>query len=205
MSAPTSTSKIWLAALLAPAFVAIILLASLVPPRRVPLVGLVEGATDSDPSHPHVDLVQKDASFRPIAGARGRVDYAPDGNALTVRLRAAALKPGLRYLIELNVDGTTYAIASRAADARGRLALDTTLMQFAEGACVGPNYDAPEPLAGRHVIKFWVKRDGNPRAGTSASAAPGSAGARLPCTGNGDGDYTYVLLEQSPAIFTGRR
>ncbi|MFN2433619.1 MAG: hypothetical protein ABR599_12540 [Gemmatimonadota bacterium] len=155
-----------------------------------------------------VGLVQKDAKFRPIppdrGGATGTVWYTPAGETLELQLRAEGLDPQRQYLLEIGVDGTIYTIGSYRASGDGEMTLDTTLTRFAEGVCVGPNYDAPRPLAGPHEIRFWVKRDGNPPSGTGRDHAPEfSAGADLPCSGNGDGDYTYVLLENEVARFTG--
>jgi hypothetical protein len=155
-----------------------------------------------------VALIQKDAQFRPIprgnGGATGSVSYTPSGPELGFKLGAQDLKPGRRYLIELAVDETIYTIASHEADEDGKLAMDTTLTRFAEGVCVGPNYDPPRPLDGAHTIRFWVKSDGNPASGSGRVHSPQfTEGQDLPCSGNGDGDYTYVLLENDVAHYTG--
>jgi hypothetical protein len=154
-----------------------------------------------------VTLAQKDAAFRPIpraaGGATGVVWYAHSGPALHFVLRAYGLQPQRRYLLEIQADDAIYSVASHTPDARGELAIDTTLTQFAEGACVGANYDAPRSVKGPHKVKFWIKRDGNPQTGVSTGVRPGSPGATLPCHGNGDGDYTYILMENELANFTG--
>lgn len=155
-----------------------------------------------------VTLSQKDASFRPIpraaGGATGVVWYAPTGPALKFQLRAYGLRPGRRYLLELQVDKAIYTVASYLPDARGDLAIDSSLAQFQEGVCVGANYDPPMPTAGEHHVKFWIKSDGSPASGTMPGVVAGAPGAQLPCHGNGDGDYRYVLLENETADFTGR-
>jgi hypothetical protein len=155
-----------------------------------------------------VALVQKDSVFRIIprdsGGASGTVWYAPSDSVLRFQLRAEGLKPGLRYLVELQVDSAIYAITSHAADSSGALALDTALASFANGACVGTNYSPPRPVSGLHRVKFWVKRDGNPPSGTSPGLASDAPGAALPCHGNGDGNYQYLLLENEVAVFTGK-
>ncbi len=155
-----------------------------------------------------VSLVQKDAQFRVVpsdrGGATGTVWYTPEGNEFSFQLRAQGLAPGRRYLLEIKVDETIYAIASHRADRGGELAIDTTLASFAEGVCVGQNFDAPRLLDGRHAVRFWIKADGNPGSGTSGAVAgqpPG--GESLPCSGNGDNDYTYVLLENEVARYAG--
>lgn len=157
-----------------------------------------------------VGLVQKDANFNPVpadeGGAVGSVWYTPAGDVLELQLRGEGLEPRKRYTLEVGVDGVIFALGTYSSDGDGELAIDTTLTRFAEGVCVGPNWDAPRPLAGPHEIRFWVKRDGNPPDGTGREHAPQyPEGAELPCRGNGDGDYTYVLLENEVARFTGGR
>jgi hypothetical protein len=57
---------------------------------------------------------------------------------------------------------------------------------------------------GEHEVKFWLKNDGNPVSGTMPGRrSSADAGSGLPCRGNGDGDYSYVLLENEVAHFTG--
>ena len=167
-----------------------------------------EGGSAPEEGMRQVRLVQKDAQFQIVpqseGGATGTVWYTPVGEELEFELRAEGLEPGKKYLLELQVDQAIYTIASRAADEDAELAVDTTLTRFAEGVCVGPNYDPPMPLAGQHAIRFWVKKDGNPPSGTAAEHAPQvEAGRELPCSGNGDGDYGYVLLENEVANFIG--
>lgn len=154
-----------------------------------------------------VTLSQKDASFKPIpraaGGATGVVWYAQSGPALHFTLRALGLKPSHKYLLEIQADDAIYSVSSRESDAQGEIAIDTTLTSFAEGACVGANYDAPRSVRGEHYVKFWIKRDGNPAKGFSPGAKPGQPGAELPCSGNGDGDYAYMLMENEIAPFDG--
>src|SRR6476659_7048774 len=146
-----------------------------------------------------VTLSQPDASFRPIpraaSGATGVGWYAHSGPALQFTLRALGLAPLQRYLLEIQADDAIYSVASYQSDAHGELTIDTALTQFQEGTCVGSNYDAPRSIAGAHTVKFWIKRDGNPKSGTSPSVKANAPGAALPCRGNGDGDYTYMLME----------
>jgi hypothetical protein len=168
--------------------------------RAVPLVdrgGLFQQATSRAARSP------LDVNVR--GKASGLIRYTPAGPNLSLRLRAKGLVPARRYLLEIGADGLIYTLASVAADATGRMAIDTMLTHFAERVCVGPTYDRPRPLRGRHAIRFWIKADGNPRSGSSQDHFPASAEARdLPCSGNGDGDYTYVLFQDQPASFEGR-
>jgi hypothetical protein len=155
-----------------------------------------------------VALVQKDSLFRPIppsrGGATGTVSYSSTGTRFSFHLRASGLEPHRRYELDLTVDDTTYTMASRPASASGTLVIDTTLGQFAEGACVGANYHAPVAVRGRHRIKFAVKNDGSPPSGTARTHTPGiTAGGDLPCAGNGDENYAYVLFEAHAVDFEG--
>ncbi len=166
-----------------------------------------ESAPASDALH-RIALSQKDRDFRIIpparGGAVGSVWYSPRGRGLSFQLAASGLRPGRRYLLELSVDGTIYTVASHTADASGELSIDSTIATFAEGACVGDNFDPPKSTRGAHEVKFWLKNDGNPVAGTMPGRRPASAaGSSLPCRGNGDGDYGYVLLDDAAARFTG--
>ncbi|MDQ6830975.1 MAG: hypothetical protein M3081_19095 [Gemmatimonadota bacterium] len=140
-----------------------------------------------------VGLVQKDARFAPMAnGARGIVRYSRAGDRFAFQLAGTGLAPSIRYLVELEVDGAVYTLASVASDARGVVAFDTTLDSFSTGTCKGAKDPNPTPITGTHLIKFWLKRNGNPASG----------GPPL-CGGNGDHDYTYVLLETAVATFQG--
>jgi hypothetical protein len=154
-----------------------------------------------------VELVQKDSAFHPIpptkGGATGEVLYAPRGPVLHFVLHARSLPTGHRYELEIQVDSSSYTVATYTPDARGQLTIDTTLTQFREGECVGRNFDAARPVTGRHAIKFRMKRAGSPSSGTMPGIAPSAPGAQLSCHGNGDGNYDYLLLENATADFTG--
>jgi hypothetical protein len=152
--------------------------------------------------------VRKDAHFRPIprerGGAAGSLSYGARGPDLSLQIRAEGLVPGRKYRFDLGVDGVTYSLASRAAAPDGTWSLDTTLTAFAEGACVGRNFQPERPLAGTHALSFAIKNDGSPPTGTLADQAPpDGGGAQLPCAGNGDGNYGYVLYEAEPGRFEG--
>jgi hypothetical protein len=143
-----------------------------------------------------VALVQKDASWHPIprrpGAPTGGVSYSTRGQPFRFGLRADGLDPGVRYIIELEVDGTSFATASHVATAAGDVSLDTTLAAFADGPCSGAHHVPTRSLAGTHRVKFLLKRNGNP-AGTVSS-----------CAGNGDGNF-YVLFEEKLAIYDGDR
>lgn len=162
-------------------------------------------AADEREGFERVTLLQKDGQFQAVpperGGASGTVWYTPSGPAFAFELEAKGLTPRKRYLLELAVDERIYTLASYTADGDGELSVDSTLTQFAEGACTGADRDPPTPLAGQHLIKFWLKRNGAPGGDADKSRSFGDGGD--PCGGNGDGDYTYVLLENEIARYAG--
>lgn len=136
-------------------------------------------------------------------GATGSVWYTTAGPPLVIKLRAAGLVPGLRYHLDLAVPGAVYAVAGLVADTAGRIAFDTTLDSLADGVCARDAYAPPRSLHDALSIRFWVQRDGSPRSGTEPGSPPAGAGAVLPCRGNGDGIFTYALLEERVAAYRG--
>lgn len=161
-------------------------------------------------AYEEVQLVRKgglSAITSLFGGASGSVWYTPSGPSLSLRLSADDLDPGSRYIVEIQVDSTVYDVASLPADDNGHLALDSSFASVAEGTCVGDNYDPPFRFeAGRsYTIGFMLKRDGNAATGTQRVPAGGGAVAtELRCTGNGDGDYGYALLENRLGAYTAR-
>jgi hypothetical protein len=144
-----------------------------------------------------IAIATKDSAFNVIppsrGGASGSVWFRSRAPALTLQLRAAGLVPLKRYQLELSTDQAVYTVARLSADAQGHLSLDTTLSQLADDACVVANRVPPRPLHGRVKLKFWVRRDWSPTVAGS------------PCSGNGDGDSTYALLEENEGTFYGTR
>lgn len=163
-------------------------------------------------AYERIELVQKgglSAVTSLFGGPTGSVWYTPDGERLQLRLSVEHLDPGKKYIFEIQVDSTVYDMASIAADGDGRISMDSAFSAVAEGTCVGDNYDAPmrfEP--GRsYTLGFMLKRDGN--AATGGQRVPAGVGgatgsAELKCTGNGDGDYGYALMENRLGRFTAR-
>jgi hypothetical protein len=170
------------------------------------------GEPKRDGAFEQVELVRKgglSAVTSLFGGPAGSVWYTPNGPALSIRASAHDLEPGKHYIFEIRVDSAVYDVASLAADAAGSVTLDTTFAGVAEGICVGPNYDPPARLeSGRsYAVGFMLKRDGNPASGAQrAPAASGAADAavELACSGNADGDYSYVLMENREGSFTAR-
>lgn len=163
-----------------------------------------------DGAYEQVELVQKgglSAVTSLFGGPTGSVWYTPSGSRLGMRLSVEDLDPGKRYIFEVQVDSTVYDVASIPADDGGRIALDSTFSGVAEGTCVGENYDPPMLFeSGRsYTLGFMLKLDGNAASGSQLVPGAGAAGeAELRCTGNGDGDYGYALMENRLARFTVR-
>ncbi|HEV2181575.1 MAG TPA: hypothetical protein VGR59_14705 [Gemmatimonadaceae bacterium] len=160
--------------------------------------GLLSRRTSSDKNGvTRIAIATKDSAFNVVppsrGGASGSVWFRSRAPALALQLRAAGLVPSKRYQLELSTDQAVYTVARLSADAQGHLAIDTTLAQLADDACVVANRVPPRPLHGRITIKFWVRRDWGPTVAGS------------PCSGNGDGDSTYALLEENEGTFYGTR
>ncbi|HEY9517492.1 MAG TPA: glycosyltransferase [Gemmatimonadaceae bacterium] len=177
-----------------------------------PEAGMVDTETISEIEMPE----QPPAGFSDIAllavdstsqsGAPGGVFwYSPSGSSFEWYLRANGLDPGLRYRVEVNVDDSlSYAIGSIAADAGGRLFGHGSTEAFADRYCVGADAPSPIILQGKHRVGIRVKRDGsNPGESSRGGSTTGPSSRDLPCTGNGDDRFDYVLYEQKSAPFVG--
>ncbi len=158
-----------------------------------------------------VDLVEKDATFRVVSsedgGAHGVFWFRPRGASFDWFVRAEQLQPARAYRLLLNVDGErTYAVASFRTDEGGELKGYGSLDEFGERVCVGtPDFDPPTPTAGSHVIKTWVQDDGSRAAGSGSPRFLTEARNQdaLPCSGNGDRSFRFILFEDSPIRFEG--
>lgn len=137
--------------------------------------------------------------------AGGVFYYSPSGDSFEWYLRAEQLDPGVRYRLELNVDDSlNYAAGSVMADETGRALGHGELQEFADRYCVGAVSTPPMALAGEHAVAVRLKRDGSsPGESSAESSVTGPASRPLPCTGNGDGRFDYVLHEKNGAHFTG--
>ncbi|HXT48401.1 MAG TPA: hypothetical protein VN717_07150 [Gemmatimonadaceae bacterium] len=149
----------------------------------------------SDDGVTRIAIATKDSNFDVVppsrGGASGSVWFRSRAPALALQLRAAGLVPSHRFQLELSTDQAVYTVARLSSDAQGRLSFDTTLTQLANDRCVVANRVPTRPLQGRIKIKFWVRRDWSPTVAGS------------PCSGNGDGDSTYSLLEEDVGTFYG--
>ncbi|HEY9428473.1 MAG TPA: glycosyltransferase [Gemmatimonadaceae bacterium] len=138
-------------------------------------------------------------------GPEGIFYYSPSGDSFEWYLSAQSLDPGVRYRLELNVDDSlNYAAGSVMADETGRALGHGTLGEFIDRYCVGAVSTPPIALSGEHTVAVRLKRDGSsPGESSAESSVTGPASRPLPCTGNGDDRFDYVLHEQRAAAFTG--
>lgn len=122
----------------------------------------------------------------------GTFSYFMVDGALDWYAFASHLASSRAYRVILTAaDGKEYAVASRRSDADGTLGVhgvETTLMNR---QCVGSEDPSRRPLESARSLKISIKSDGSAR-GASSNDLLGSRSA-LPCGGNGDGVFAYVL------------
>jgi hypothetical protein len=148
---------------------------------------------------PSVALIAESGTNAALT-ASGTFSYLAERQMVQWVIRAQHLPPLRRYRIELAVDETArYAIASVRTDGDGRLAGSGLLTAFIDRACVGDDAAPPQALAGRHRFRVAIKDDGAPMVGLLGGASPTSTALRLPCSGNGDNQFTYRLVQQDSA------
>ena len=125
----------------------------------------------------------------------GTFSYLLVDGAIDWYVFATHLRAGRAYRILLTAaDGKEYAIASRRSGADGSLGAHGVETALINRQCVGAEDPSRRPLASARSLSVAVKSDGSAR-GASGNDVLGSRSA-LPCGGNGDGVFDYVL--QSP-------
>jgi hypothetical protein len=126
------------------------------------------------------------------AAPSGTFSYLVVDGALDWYIIARHFSPGRVYRVLLTTaDGNEYAVESERSAADGSFAahgVETVLMNR---QCVGSEDPSRRPLASARTLRVAVKRDGSAR-GASGNDVLGSR-ASLPCGGNGDGVFDYVL------------
>ena len=150
-----------------------------------------------------LDLLPAASVSDPSASPPGSFWFRLADGALEWYVRAQQLAPGRAYRLELTTDGQErYAVASLRADASGAIAGHGVLTELADQVCVGGEANAPRELAQAQVLRVAIKTDGSsPSAsGTSSLTSPGN---RLPCAGNGDNRWDYVLLGRRDVALAG--
>ncbi|MBX6331193.1 MAG: hypothetical protein IRY91_05040 [Gemmatimonadaceae bacterium] len=155
------------------------------------------------PGFSRLDLLPAASVSDPSVPPPGSFWFRLDDGALEWYVRARQLTPARAYRVELATDGQErYAVASLRADASGAIAGHGVLTEFADQVCVGGEANAPRALAQVQVLRVAIKTDGSsPSAsGTSPLTAPGN---HLPCAGNGDNRWDYVLFGRHDVALAG--
>lgn len=136
-----------------------------------------------------------------LGAPAGTFSYLVVGGAIDWYVFATQLRPGRAYRILLTADdGKEYAVASRRSGSDGSLGahgVETVLMNR---QCVGAEDPSRRPLESVRSLRVAVKSDGSAR-GTSGDDMLGSRSA-LPCGGNGDGVFDYVLRSANSIPFS---
>ena len=157
-------------------------------------------ATSQDPSerppgYGEVLLVaaNPDARFG-AAGPTGRVWYREVDGAFTWYLRASGLEAGRAYRVEMATSDPgkqSYAVGSSRTDAEGTLTAHGVERALENHYCVDATAGVPEAMGRVRQLTIAVKDDGSP--GGQSMGSPTSSAGSLPCSGNGDNDFTYRL------------
>ncbi|HEV7706189.1 MAG TPA: hypothetical protein VGO46_17960 [Gemmatimonadaceae bacterium] len=133
-----------------------------------------------------------EADGRASGGPDGTFSYMVVDGAISWYVFASHLAPSHAYRVVLTApDGKEYAVASRQSGEDGSLGahgVETTLMNR---QCVGSEDPSRRTLESVGSLTVAVKNDGSAR-GASGNDLLGSRSA-LPCGGNGDGNFDYVL------------
>jgi hypothetical protein len=131
--------------------------------------------------------------------ASGTFSYLIVENAIDWYVFATKLSPGRAYRILLTAaDGQEYAVASRHANADGSLGAHGVETALMNRQCVGAEDPSRRPLETAGSLRVSVKSDGSAR-GASGNDLLGSRSS-LPCGGNGDGVFDYVLRSADSVV-----
>jgi hypothetical protein len=143
-----------------------------------------------------VMLVPAEQASAGQATPSGEFWYSTSNGALEWYLRAQHLAGNRMYRVEITTDESArYAIASVRADASGSIAAHGVLGSFTNRVCVGDDASRPQFLNEAREFRVALKDDGS-RATSPSITAPGGD---LPCVGNGDGKWDYVLVQNVAA------
>jgi hypothetical protein len=152
-------------------------------PKTVTIVPDLTGYTT-------IPLVAHEA--QPGGPAKGTFSYTMVDGAIDWYLFATHVSPGRAYRVVLSAaDGREYAIASQHASRDGSLGVHGVETVLMNRQCVGAEDPSRRPIETARALKVALKSDGSAH-GASGNDMLGSRSA-LPCGGNGDGDFSYVL------------
>lgn len=137
-----------------------------------------------------LQLVPTDPRTRELPA--GTFSYQVVDGALDWYMFVTHLSPERAYRVVVTAsDGKEYAIASRRSGGDGSLGAHGVETALMNRQCVGAEDPSRRPLESAGSLRVVIKNDGSAR-GASANDLLGSRSA-LPCGGNGDGNFDYVL------------
>ena len=144
------------------------------------------------------NTIQLNAADAGTPGAPGGTfSYVVVDGAISWYMFASRLSPAHAYRVILTApDGKEYAVASHQSGDDGSFGahgVETTLMNR---QCVGSEDPSRRTLESVRSLRVALKNDGSAR-GASGNDLLGSRSA-LPCGGNGDGNFDYVLRSADP-------
>lgn len=164
-----------------------------------PLVAKTVTITPDLTGYSTVQLSAPDARAREHPA--GTFSYLLVDGAIDWYVFATHLQPARAYRILLTTtDGNEYAVASRRSGADGSLGAHGVETALMNRQCVGAEDPSRRPLASARSLRVAVKSDGSAR-GASGNDVLGSRSA-LPCGGNGDGVFDYVLRSADSVILS---
>ncbi|HXT48447.1 MAG TPA: hypothetical protein VN717_07380 [Gemmatimonadaceae bacterium] len=138
------------------------------------------------------------ASEKGAATPAGMFYYRMVSGSLDWYAVGHAFGAGRAYRVVLTAaDGHEYAVASRKAGGDGSFAAHGVETMLMNRQCVGTEDPSQRPLADALPLSVAIKQDGSPPGSSSRGELLGSRSA-LPCNGNGDGVFDYVLRSSTP-------
>lgn len=138
------------------------------------------------------------ASARDVAAPAGTFYYRMVSGSLDWYAVGRAFAAGRAYRVVIKAaDGHEYAVASRKAGGDGRFSAHGVETMLMNRQCVGTEDPSQRDLAGAMPLSVAIKQDGSPPGSSSRGELLGSRSA-LPCNGNGDGVFDYVLRSAHP-------
>jgi hypothetical protein len=138
------------------------------------------------------NTIQLAADASTPSAPAGTFSYVVVDGSISWYMFASHLTPAHAYRVVLTApDGKEYAVASHQSGDDGSFGahgVETTLMNR---QCVGSEDPSRRALESVGSLRVALKNDGSAR-GASGNDLLGSRSA-LPCGGNGDGNFDYVL------------
>ncbi len=130
---------------------------------------------------------------RDANASAGIVHYRVVEGTLDWYVSARSLSAGRAFRVVLTAaDGKEYAIASRRVGADGIFAAHGAETVLMNRQCVATEDPSRRPIATAAPFRMAIKSDGSAAASASGNDLLGSRGS-LPCNGNGDAVFDYVL------------